>query len=59
VDGTYNVLTVHVVLNNTLEMEKLAELKANIRESLHERGIQHATIEFETADERCVFEKCC
>jgi len=59
VDGTYNVLTVHVVLNNTLDMEKLAELKAAIRDSLREEGIQHATIEFETADERCIFEKCC
>jgi len=59
VDGTYNVLTVHVVLNNSLEMEKLAELKAVIRDSLKEEGIQHATIEFETSDERCVFEKCC
>ena len=59
VDGTYNVLTVHVVLNNSLDMEKLAELKAAIRDSLKEEGIQHATIEFETSDERCVFEKCC
>lgn len=59
VDGNYNVLTVHVVLNNSSDMEKLAELKAQIRESLQEKGIQHATIEFETADERCIFEKCC
>jgi cobalt-zinc-cadmium efflux system protein len=59
VDGNYNVLTVHVVLNNSLDMEKLAELKAQIRDSLQEKGIQHATIEFETIDERCSFEKCC
>jgi len=59
VDGTYNVLTIHVVLNDSLKMEKLAELKAAIRDSLHEKGIQHATIEFETADEKCKFEKCC
>ncbi|MDR3653177.1 MAG: cation diffusion facilitator family transporter [Paludibacter sp.] len=59
VDGTYNVLTVHIVLNNSLEMEKLAELKAAIRDSLQAKGIQHATIEFETTTERCCFEKCC
>lgn len=59
VDGMYNVLTVHVVLNNALEMEKMAELKVQIRESLREKGIQHATIEFETTDEKCTFEKCC
>ena len=59
VDGNYNVMTVHVVLNNLQEMEKLAELKAQIRDSLKAKGIEHATIEFETADERCSFEKCC
>ena len=59
VDGNYNVLTVHVVLNNSLEMEKLAELKTQIRDSLKEKGIEHATIEFETSNERCTFEKCC
>lgn len=59
VDGTYNVLTVHAVLNNSLGMEKLAELKVEIRESLQEKGIQHATIEFETTNEQCAFEKCC
>lgn len=59
VDGNYNVLTVHIVLNSIPEMDKLAELKAEIRESLQEKGIQHATIEFETTDEKCCFEKCC
>jgi len=59
IDGNYNVLTVHVVLNKVLTMGKLAEMKAEIRTSLEEKGIQHATIEFETADERCEFEKCC
>ena len=59
VDGNYNVLTVHVVLNNSLEMGKLAELKSQIRDSLKAKGIEHATIEFETADERCIFENCC
>jgi len=59
VDGNYNVLTVHVVLSNSLEMEKLAELKTQIRNSLKEKAIEHATIEFETTGERCTFEKCC
>jgi len=59
IDGNYNVLTVHVVLNNSLEMEKLAELKIAIRESLKGKGIEHATIEFETSDEGCCMEKCC
>jgi len=59
VDGNYNILTVHVVMNKLLEIEKIAELKRKIRESLKQKGIQHATIEFETSDERCDFEKGC
>lgn len=59
VDGSYNVLTVHVVLNNLLEMEQMSALKTKIRESLKEKGIQHATIEFETENEQCTFENCC
>ena len=58
-DGNYNVLTVHVVLTGSMEMDKLAELKVQIRDILKEKEVHHATIEFETPDERCVFEECC
>jgi len=58
-DGNYNVLTVHIVLTGSMEMEKLAELKVQIRDILKEKEIHHATIEFETPNERCVFEECC
>ena len=59
VDGNYNILTVHVVTNKSLEIEKITELKSKIRNSLKQKGIQHATIEFETTDERCDFENGC
>lgn len=59
IDGNYNVLTVHIVLKQALEINKLAELKLKIRDSLTAEGIQHATFEFETANESCNFEKCC
>jgi len=59
VDGNYNVLTLHVVLSEKLEMEKLAQLKVAIRQKLEQNGIQHVTIEFETLNEKCEFEKCC
>ncbi|HRZ98945.1 MAG TPA: cation transporter, partial [Paludibacter sp.] len=59
VDGNYNVLTVHVVLNQLSDINKTADLKLKIREMLEEKGIQHATIEFETKDESCSLEKCC
>ena len=59
VDGNYNILKVHVVMNKLLEINKITELKGKIRNSLKLLGIQHATIEFETSDERCDFEKGC
>jgi len=59
VDGNYNILTVHVVMSKSLALEKIIELKVKIRNSLKLKGIQHATIEFETLDERCDFEYGC
>ena len=59
VDGNYNILTVHVVLNKLLEKDKITELKGRIRNSLKQKGIQHATFEFESKDEHCDFEGCC
>ena len=57
-DEKYNVLTVHVTLTESMPMEKLTELKVSIRAVLKEDEIQHATIEFETPDEPCVFGNC-
>ena len=59
VDGNYNILTVHVVMSKSLALEKIIELKVKIRNSLKLKGIQHATIEFETLDEPCDFEYGC
>ncbi|MDD3320284.1 MAG: cation diffusion facilitator family transporter [Paludibacter sp.] len=62
IDGEYNILTVHIVLNNNNNnnsLEDIAKIKNNIRRSLLEKGIQHATIEFETSDEDCSLKKCC
>lgn len=57
-DEEYAVLTVHIILNETLPMEKLAELKRKVRSILRTEGIQHVTIEFEMPNEECVFENC-
>ena len=59
VDGNYNISTVHIVLNNAYSMENLAEIKQKVRDKLLLKAIQHVTIEFETADEHCAFERCC
>lgn len=60
IDGNYHVVTLHVVLKETLQMEALAQLKSEIREKLFDSlEISHITIEFETADENCGLENCC
>ena len=59
IDGNYNVLTIHIVLKDSSLLDKLADIKNEIRDSLTQRGIHHATIEFETIDENCSMEKCC
>ena len=59
VDGSYNVLTVHVVMNKLHNAREITNLKSEIRNSLKQKGIQHATIEFESADEQCDFENGC
>lgn len=57
-DEEYTVLTVHIILNETQPMEKLAELKRKVRSVLKKEGIQHVTTEFEMPNEECVFENC-
>lgn len=57
VDGEYNVMTVHVVLRSALPMEAQHRLKLEIRDKLLSMGVQHCTIEFEVADEECVYSR--
>ena len=59
VDGIYNVMTIHVVLRQAKSMEELKEIKKQIRDLLKTKGIEHATLEFETEDEECALENCC
>ncbi len=54
VDGEYNVLTIHVVLNEELTNSELQNLKVEIRQKLHALNVQHATIEFELSNEQCI-----
>jgi len=58
IDGEYNVVTTHIVLNKSLTMAELSVLKNKIRDELKILNIQHATIEFETKNEICCFENC-
>ncbi|HLP04080.1 MAG TPA: cation diffusion facilitator family transporter [Paludibacter sp.] len=58
IDGNYHILTVHVVLSDGFDLKNIAELKNAIRQTLELKGIQHATIEIETFDEKCLMEVC-
>ncbi|MEQ9406022.1 MAG: cation diffusion facilitator family transporter [Cyclobacteriaceae bacterium] len=52
-DGNYNILSVHLVVNREYQLKDLEEIKTKAKARLQELGINHATIEFETEDEVC------
>ena len=53
VDGEFNILTIHIVLNKDFTIFYLQELKKDIRRSMLNLGVQHCTIEFELINEEC------
>ncbi len=52
-DGSYNILSVHLVVENDQSLKQLEIIKAETKEKLEKLGINHTTIEFETEDEVC------
>jgi cobalt-zinc-cadmium efflux system protein len=52
-DGNYNVLTMHVVVGDAMDMGSLEILKTNIKLKLKKMHIDHATIELETDKMNC------
>ncbi len=52
-DGTYHVLSGHVVVSESKTMHDLAILKEKIRTSLSDLHIDHITLEFESVEEEC------
>lgn len=52
-DGNYNILSVHLVIEDSLSLEDLASIKKSTKEKLKALGINHATIEVETSSESC------
>lgn len=55
-DGRYNVLTIHIVLNKDYALSEQLEIKRRIRELLKGQFIDHVTVEFEGPDEQCELE---
>ena len=52
-DGSYHVLSVHIVLKAQKSMRDLAGMKQTIKSALKEYAIDHITLEFEIEGEDC------
>ncbi|PHN07665.1 cation diffusion facilitator family transporter [Flavilitoribacter nigricans] len=52
-DGNYHIVTVHAGMDGQTRLQELAPIKKKIRQELHDIGIEHVTIEFESLSENC------
>jgi len=53
ISTSQNALTAHILIHPKTHMEQLNRIKLNIKHKLEHLNIQHATLEFETADDKC------
>lgn len=52
-DGRYNVMTLHVVVDNNQSIRQRNKIKKDVKHSLQHLDIHHATVEIESEDENC------
>ncbi len=57
-DGNYNVLTIHLVLDKDYKLSELLDIKKGVQEILKDELINHITVEFESQDENCALQDC-
>ncbi len=57
-DGEYNILTIHLRLDNNYKLSDQRDLKEKVRSELKNESIHHITIEFEEQNEKCGLEEC-
>ena len=57
-DGSYNVLSLHLVLDDVSSYLKLYKAKESTKKILREFNIEHATIEIESEGEECELLNC-
>ena len=58
-DGEYNVLTTHIIINSSLSIAEIGILKKQIRKVLHDDfHLEHVTLELETSLEDCSYIDC-
>ena len=55
ISTTDNALTAHIVIDR---LEHMEEVKEHLKEQLHEAGIAHSTLEFETSASHCHDHEC-
>ena len=55
ISTTENALTAHIVINN---LQQIEEVKRDLKQLLRDAGIQHATLEIESADSECADYEC-
>ncbi|MEO9484406.1 MAG: cation diffusion facilitator family transporter [Ekhidna sp.] len=52
-DGEYHILSIHLVIEENLKLSDLQSIKKETKDRVSKLGINHATIEFETVQEKC------
>jgi cobalt-zinc-cadmium efflux system protein len=57
-DGQYNILTIHLVVDDRAEAGDITGIKRDCRNILKQCSIHHATIEVEKEKERCELANC-
>lgn len=57
-DGRYNVMTIHIVLEQAISMEETDKLKKEVRHQLEHLNVQHLTVETELEDDTCILKDC-
>jgi cobalt-zinc-cadmium efflux system protein len=58
-DGEYNVLTMHLIVDDTLSWKKGETLKRSVRKLLHDEfHLEHVTLELEISSEVCGYIDC-
>ncbi len=57
-DGSYNILTIHLVVHKNYQLSEQYYLKQKVKSILKDKPISHITIEFENPNEYCELEHC-
>ncbi len=57
-DGRYNILSAHVVIDDEVPAGDQIELKNEIKAALHALDIEHVTLEMEYYSEYCDYQEC-